>query len=1421
VSGGASYYNSYGTNYYTKDNEFGYCLFDGCKKIEKVVLPNSLTTIGQCAFFNCTNLKTLVIGSKVTTIKPGLWGGCSKLTDVTINSANFHLTNGVLYNKDYTIIIAALQTWNYGDLSIRNGVKEIQYDAFSFCSNLTSLTFPSSVTTIGDTAFEYTGISSVVFTSYISSIGSFAFSGCKNLKELDLTPVKLTSLDYGAFMNSNIETVYMPKTLKELKQSVFSGTPLKNIFVYTATPATMYDLASSSPTFKNVDVSNCVVHVPQGKVNTYKTAAGWKDFYNITDSQEIESETDEAYAVYTTDGTLTFYYDKQKISRNGTKYELNTDTNTPGWYTEHYKDIKKVVFSFSFSEARPTSTYSWFATRNNNESMLSEIVDIQYLNTSSVTNMSRMFCYCNRLASLDLSHFDTSNVINMKEMFWFCTNLTSLDLSSFNTNKVTNMAYMFGGCSSLTMLDLGEFNTSSVTKMEGMYERCNKIKSLDLSQFDTRNVTDMSYMFEECSSLTNVDLCNFNTSRVTNMSHMFDHCGYLTTIYAGEDWNTSSVQQSGEMFNWCTSLVGGAGTKYDYNHVDKAYAHIDGGVGNPGYLTGKNTTPTLNLQEFINANAGATSVVTVDLSKFYDVVREVPLYVTTGASYRFINGTMDRAEGNSIPVMLISQGSKVEIGDGAVVTGRGNYANGCETIRMEGGTLNITQGVVEGSLGTPEIVSDDGIIVPYIGNPWQSNAVLLTSPNDHFNLSNGELYGLFSCTAEGADIQLKGGKMMGFGLREVPNDDSQQSPRRASPMGSRSPSINTYSDIHLKATTSEDFTWGYHILIPEDSTEADNLCPFHITLYEHNALYLQQSYEKGFAFTLYDKHEGDVIAVGENYNITQADIEMMTAGVCYTAGPPYSDDREAYLELKNNKVYLHFVSEEICSEDYLQQRLDEIAAQKPTEPVELTICPDGLTLTKSIHVSKDCKAIITGGPITSATSITYRYGGEGLFMVYGELGFKDISLNLTNDSKSDGCLGYFWLGDGKLQLGKGTSVVTTNGTVVGGWGDLEVTDAVIQAGGEDIVISDQINAAITEYIFLVGQKTYCNGKLSVDMKTDANTGSVKLPVFQVGQVNVSTSLDLWAPKNMLRQLYLHKDATINTYTDGFVHLPLAGEWEQMTLGRAFITSPSITLEDYSRMTFSGMPTNRRAEFVANSHQVRLMSASQLNIQTLLAVLNNSSAASSVTLNLAPDAVTVVNQSSTVNHKDVTFDGLQSGSGSRGRLHFADRQTLTITLGSCLTLKNIDVTGEGTNNGFIVNGNIVLGENVHVSDLPCMLHVGSSGRVVLSAQPVSVITMEFIGGIADGQIIVVGTDDYRLQAADLEYIQVNGCELLLDETNNRIIAINATGIESIATDTEAKDGAGEYYDLSGRRVASPCQGTYILRKGGKTRKIFIK
>lgn len=44
------------------------------------------------------------------------------------------------------------------------------------------------------------------------------------------------------------------------------------------------------------------------------------------------------------------------------------------------------------------------------------------------------------------------------------------------------------------------------------------------------------------------------------------------------------------MFSSCGSLVGGSNTKWDSSHVDKTYAHVDGGTSNPGYFTAYTAT---------------------------------------------------------------------------------------------------------------------------------------------------------------------------------------------------------------------------------------------------------------------------------------------------------------------------------------------------------------------------------------------------------------------------------------------------------------------------------------------------------------------------------------------------------------------------------------------------------------------------------------------------------------------------------------------------------------------------------------------------------------------------------------------------------------------------------------------------------------
>ena len=181
-------------------------------------------------------------------------------------------------------------------------------------------------------------------------------------------------------------------------------------------------------------------------------------------------------------------------------------------------------------------------------------ISFNNLNTSEVTNMSRMFYGCNSLSSLDLRNFDTRNVIDMYSMFEECSGLKSLNMSSFNTSSVTTMYFMFQGCSGLTSLNVSNFDTSSVTSMSHIFETCSSLTSLDVSSFNTSNVTSMDNMFDGCTSLTSLDLSNFDTRNVTTMSAMFQGCSGLTSLNVSS-FDTSKVTSMSNMFRKCTALT--------------------------------------------------------------------------------------------------------------------------------------------------------------------------------------------------------------------------------------------------------------------------------------------------------------------------------------------------------------------------------------------------------------------------------------------------------------------------------------------------------------------------------------------------------------------------------------------------------------------------------------------------------------------------------------------------------------------------------------------------------------------------------------------------------------------------------------------------------------------------------------------------
>ena len=98
----------------------------------------------------------------------------------------------------------------------------------------------------------------------------------------------------------------------------------------------------------------------------------------------------------------------------------------------------------------------------------------------------------------------------------------------------------------------------------------------------------------------------------------------------GDDWSTAAVTDSYEMFYSCTSLVGGKGTTYDANHIDAAYAHIDGGSSNLGYFTDAATGLITHIEAVpVKANT-VKGIYTLDGRKLNELPTQKGVYIIDG-----------------------------------------------------------------------------------------------------------------------------------------------------------------------------------------------------------------------------------------------------------------------------------------------------------------------------------------------------------------------------------------------------------------------------------------------------------------------------------------------------------------------------------------------------------------------------------------------------------------------------------------------------------------------------------------------------------------------------------------------------------------------------------------------------------------------
>ncbi len=214
-------------------------IFAGCTSLREITLPKSVRYIGWNAFFRCISLRRIEMNG-VRDIDGAAFEGCGNLKELEL-SPELVLGYGMLQNipcktdelsgmrlsMDGRILMGiceedAAKKAKITEITIPEGVTHIADRAFGFSyKKLEKVTFPTSLRSIGSSAFFDSALTEVILPEGVRVIGEGAFQRCRALEKVIL-PEGLSCIERQAFWEcENLREITVPSTLNRVGKSIF------------------------------------------------------------------------------------------------------------------------------------------------------------------------------------------------------------------------------------------------------------------------------------------------------------------------------------------------------------------------------------------------------------------------------------------------------------------------------------------------------------------------------------------------------------------------------------------------------------------------------------------------------------------------------------------------------------------------------------------------------------------------------------------------------------------------------------------------------------------------------------------------------------------------------------------------------------------------------------------------------------------------------------------------------------------------------------------------------------------------------------------------------------------------------------------------------------------------------------------------
>ena len=282
--------------------------FAGCVRLTHINIPDGVHDIGRGAFSYCVDLVRVSIGKGLSEFEASVFENCPRLSSITVDPENetYCSENNIVYSKDKTYLVLVAPAGVTDSFTIPDGIVSIGSDAFSNCTNLTSVTLPASLNDFDGSAFEgCSRLSAITLDSsnpFYCSIDNIVYKADKTkivyapegLTGTVNIPDDLTYLEYPFFRKcAELTGIKIGSKINRIGNNVFSDCEkLREITIDPGNPS----YCSIDNIIYKADKKE-IVYVPKGLAGTVTLpnellGINEKDFHNRMELTDVTIGTD-------------------------------------------------------------------------------------------------------------------------------------------------------------------------------------------------------------------------------------------------------------------------------------------------------------------------------------------------------------------------------------------------------------------------------------------------------------------------------------------------------------------------------------------------------------------------------------------------------------------------------------------------------------------------------------------------------------------------------------------------------------------------------------------------------------------------------------------------------------------------------------------------------------------------------------------------------------------------------------------------------------------------------------------------------------------------------------------------------------------------------------------------------------------------